>query len=455
MGEAGRNDRLGQAVELEKKARELHSQGQFQQAQNEYLSCLKVFQFVYRWEQNPKVKEMVRERIEELVTIAEKLKEQLAAGYSPQMAGAPPAAGATAAATRPPPSQPGGAPAAPPGEEQKDENDLEKERLQKALAGQILTEKPNVRWDDVAGLQGAKDMLQETLVLPIRFPQLFTGKRKPFKGILLYGPPGTGKSYLAKACATEVDATFFSISSSDLVSKWQGESEKNVRQLFELARASKPSIVFIDEVDSLCGARGDGESEAARRIKTEFLSQMDGVGKDDGTGQMLILGATNTPWDLDTGIRRRFEKRIYIHLPEIETRSRMLELALGDTPHEVTKEDFYEIAKKTDNFSGADISILTRDAIMEPLRRCKRARTFCRVSKAGSDGVVRQYWSPCSPAAPGATEMTLYDVNPQELLEPSVLPCDFEVALAKNKSSVDASQLRQHDEWTEQFGMDG
>jgi len=208
------------------------------------------------------------------------------------------------------------------------------------LAGQILTEKPNVRWDDVAGLKAAKEMLQETVVLPTRFPQLFTGKREPWKGILLYGPPGTGKSYLAKACATEVDATFFSISSSDLVSKWQGESEKNVRTLFEMARASKPSIVFVDEVDSLCGARGDGESEAARRIKTEFLAQMDGVGKSDKeSGTMLILGATNTPWDLDSAIRRRFEKRIYISLPEVEARVRMLELNLGDTPNTVTRED--------------------------------------------------------------------------------------------------------------------
>lgn len=106
-------------------------------------------------------------------------------------------------------------------------------------------EKPNVKWDDVAGLEGAKEALKEAVILPARFPQLFVGKRKPWKGILLYGPPGTGKSYLAKAVATEADSTFFSVSSSDLVSKWQGESEKLVRNLFELAREKKPSIVFI------------------------------------------------------------------------------------------------------------------------------------------------------------------------------------------------------------------
>merc|ERR1712097_98384 len=118
-----------------------------------------------------------------------------------------------------------------------------------------MTEKPNVSWDDVAGLDAAKAALQEAVVLPLRFPSLFTGERRPWRGILLYGPPGTGKTHLAKAVATEVDATFFSVSSSDLVSKWVGESEKLVRALFESASQKRPSVVFIDEVDALCTSR--------------------------------------------------------------------------------------------------------------------------------------------------------------------------------------------------------
>lgn len=172
-----------------------------------------------------------------------------------------------------------------------------------SFAGAILTEKPNVRWDDVAGLEGAKEALKEAVILPIKFPHLFTGKRKPWRGILLYGPPGTGKSFLAKAVATESNSTFFSVSSSDLISKWLGESERLVKELFQMARENKPSIVFIDEVDSLCGTRGEGESEASRRIKTELLIQMNGVGHDmDG---VLVLAATNIPWQLDSAIRRR------------------------------------------------------------------------------------------------------------------------------------------------------
>jgi len=131
-----------------------------------------------------------------------------------------------------------------------------------------VAEKPNVKWDDVAGLHNAKKSLQEAVILPIKFPEAFQGVRKPWKGILLYGPPGTGKTFLAKACATESQCTFFSVSSASLISKYVGESAKKIKNLFSLAREKKPSIIFIDEIDSLCGARGEGENEASKRVKT-------------------------------------------------------------------------------------------------------------------------------------------------------------------------------------------
>ena len=154
---------------------------------------------------------------------------------------------------------------------------------------------------------------------------------------------------MAKAVATEANqSTFFSISSSDLLSKWLGESEKLVRNLFELARQNKPSIIFIDEVDSLCSARSDTESESARRVKTQFLIEMQGVGKSmEG---VLVLGATNIPWCLDPAIRRRFEKRIYISLPELPARINMFKSNLGQTPHELTEEDFRKLGEMSQKY---------------------------------------------------------------------------------------------------------
>ncbi|KER22384.1 hypothetical protein T265_09502 [Opisthorchis viverrini] len=159
--------------------------------------------------------------------------------------------------------------------DESDKEDEEKEKFKSSLKSAIIIQRPNISWDDVVGLSAAKEALKEAVILPIKFPHLFTGSRTPWRGILLYGPPGTGKSFLAKAVATEANnSTFLSVSSSDLVSKWLGESEKLVKTLFAMAREQKPSIVFIDEIDSICGSRNESESESARRIKTEFLVQM-------------------------------------------------------------------------------------------------------------------------------------------------------------------------------------
>lgn len=303
-----------------------------------------------------------------------------------------------------------------------DSDDPEKKKLQSKLEGAIIVEKPQIKWTDVAGLDAAKEALKEAVILPIKFPHLFQGKRVPWKGILLFGPPGTGKSYLAKAVATEANnSTFFSVSSSDLVSKWLGESEKLVKNLFELARQHKPSIIFIDEVDSLCSARSDNESESARRIKTEFLVQMQGVGSDNEG--ILVLGATNIPWVLDAAIRRRFEKRIYIPLPEEQARLVMFKLHLGTTSHVLTENDLRILAKKSEGYSGADISIVVRDALMEPVRKVQTSTHFKRVrgpSPTDKNLMVDDLLTPCSPGDPAAIEMPWMEVPGDKLFEPPV-----------------------------------
>ena len=248
------------------------------------------------------------------------------------------------------------------------DNDEDK-ALKDQLSGCLVTEMPNVSWDDVAGLENAKQALKEAVILPIQYPQLFEGKRQPWKGILLYGPPGTGKSYLAKAAATETKGRFFSVSAANIVSKYMGESERLIKALFELARKNKPAVIFIDEIDSVLSARTDGENEATRRLKTEFLIQMQGVGKDDKG--ILVLGATNIPWGLDPAVRRRFQKKIYISLPESKARKLMLKLNLGDTYNDLTDEQFGILGDLTEGYSGSDIYNLTQDAIYGPLRNVK------------------------------------------------------------------------------------
>lgn len=273
-------------------------------------------------------------------------------------------------------------------------------------------------------------------------PQLFQGERKPWRGILLYGPPGTGKSFIAKAVAKEAgDSTFVSVSSSDLVSKWQGQSERLVKQLFVMARERKPCIIFVDEVDSMCGKRGEGESESSRRIKNEFLVQMGGVGNDmEG---ILVLGATNMPWQLDMAIRRRFERRVYIALPDQAARDYMFRLRIGKTPHVLTSANFIDLAQRSEGYSGSDITGLVKAAIMEPVRKLTHATHFRKCVVADESGGEDTIWmTPCSPGASGAQELTWQQIEDKSKIKPPLVDMrDMEKALLSTKATVSPADL--------------
>ncbi|XP_035438294.2 katanin p60 ATPase-containing subunit A1 isoform X3 [Spodoptera frugiperda] len=242
--------------------------------------------------------------------------------------------------------------------------------LVETLERDILQKNPAVRWKDVIGLDDAKSVLQEAVVLPLVMPDYFKGIRRPWKGVLLTGPPGTGKTLLARAVATECRTTFFNVSSATLTSKYRGDSEKLVRLLFDMAAFYAPSTIFLDEVDSLCAVRGaDSEHEASRRFKAELLIQMDGLAAAFHRDKIImVLAATNHPWDIDEAFRRRFEKRIYVGLPDEATRVRLLKLCLRDVAlNESVK--LKEIASQLEGYSGSDISNLCRDAAMMTMRR--------------------------------------------------------------------------------------
>ena len=231
---------------------------------------------------------------------------------------------------------------------------------------EIILENPNVSFKDIVGLDTAKNIIEEALLWPMKYPHFFTGLLEPWKGILLFGPPGTGKTLLAKAVATEMRTTFFNISAATIVSKWRGESEKLIKVLFDLARHYQPSTIFLDEIDSIMSARGEGgdEHEGSRRMKTELLIQLDGLTKNEG---VFLLAASNIPWDLDPALLRRLEKRIMVSLPDKKGREALLKIFI---PQNMNKGiDYIKNAEVLEGYSGSDIKLLCKEALMTRTRK--------------------------------------------------------------------------------------
>ncbi|KAL4189019.1 hypothetical protein AMTRI_Chr08g163420 [Amborella trichopoda] len=400
-----------QAIEYVKQAVQEDNAGNYAKAFSLYMNALEYFKTHLKYEKNPKIKEAITQKFTEYLRRAEEIRAVLDEGGGSGPANNGDAAVATKAKTKPKDGEGG------------DGEDPEQAKLRAGLNSAIIREKPNVKWSDVAGLESAKQALQEAVILPVKFPQFFTGSRIHL---------------------------FSSVSSSDLVSKWMGESEKLVSNLFQMARESAPSIIFVDEIDSLCGQRGEGnESEASRRIKTELLVQMQGVGNNDQ--KVLVLAATNTPYALDQAIRRRFDKRIYIPLPDVKARQHMFKVHLGDTPNNLTEIDFENLARRTEGFSGSDISVCVKDVLFEPVRKTQDAMFFV---KSASD-----MWMPCGPKQPGAVQTTMQELAAKGLasliLPPPITKTDFDKVLARQRPTVSKTDLEVHERFTKEFGEEG
>ena len=294
----------------------------------------------------------------------------------------------------------------------------------------VLYKNPDIKFGDIAGLHEAKALLQEAVVLPLIMPDFFKGIRRPWKGVLMVGPPGTGKTMLAKAVATECKTRFFNISASTLTSKFRGESERLGRLLFEMARFYAPSTIFIDEVDSLCSVRGtDSEHEASRRFKSELLIQMDGLATSrpgdagsDPDKVVMVLAATNHPWDIDDAFRRRFEKRVYIKLPDKEGRRSLLDLNLKEIELAESVE-LDGIAERLEQYSGADITSLCRDAAMMSMRRMIK----------------------------GKTPEEIKDMKREDLEKPVTLQ-DFDDAIERCQRSVGNMDVSKYERWIKEYG---
>ena len=306
----------------------------------------------------------------------------------------------------------------------------------------VVDMNPNVNFDDIAELETAKRALTEAVVLPLLMPDFFVGLRRPWKGVLLYGPPGTGKTLLAKALATQGKTTFFNVSPTTFASKWKGESEKLVRILFEMARFYAPSTIFIDEVDSVGTKRSDGENEASKKVLAEMLVQMDGISElnsaknyeENGNNNeeakpkfVMVLGATNMPWDLDDALRRRFEKRIYIPLPNKIGREQMFNINFRGIKLS-NDVDIEILVEKTQGYSGHDISSVCREASLMNMRK----------KIMDGDGVFD-----LMQAANNETFIAG--------LEAPITQKDILTAIKNISKSVSEKDIKKFEEWTKQY----
>jgi vacuolar protein-sorting-associated protein 4 len=374
------------AVQEAQAAVELDEKGHYRQALNKYQRAAEILIQFVKYNKNPIMVRKCHDQIEQYLDRANVIKAHIS---GPK-------------ARRGIPSRPSRKPSeSKDGEPSTDEGQYspEEQEIIDSISGTILTESPDVKWTDIAGLEGSKQALREAIVLPIMKPNLFTGARKPWSGILLFGPPGCGKTLLARAAATECKATFFSVSSADLLSKWLGESEKLISSLFKVARIKAPSLIFMDEIDSVATRRGEGhEGGGERRVKTQLLSEIQGV-KSRGDKPLLVLGATNRPWDIDTAIFK-------IHTAGIN-------MAL-------TEEDFIELGVRSEGYSGRDISNVCREVIMIPIRE---------LDMGG-----------------------LLEDSDQEVIVRDIALQDFMKTLKKVKPMTKDKSLDQYDQWAKEFG---
>jgi len=234
---------------------------------------------------------------------------------------------------------------------------------------EVFVEIPNVKWEDIGGMEEIKEQLKQAVEWPLKYPKLFNHMNAaPPKGILLYGPPGTGKTLLAKAVATETEANFISVKGPEFLSKWVGESEKMVRETFRKARQAAPCIIFFDELDSITPARGStlGDAHTTERIISQLLTELDGLEELKG---VTVIAASNRPDIIDPALLRagRFDRLIYVPLPDEATRKKIFQVHLRNKP--LSKDvNIDELAKETENFSGAEIAAVCNEAVMNAIK---------------------------------------------------------------------------------------
>ncbi|KAI2494470.1 AAA ATPase-like protein [Fragilaria crotonensis] len=441
------NKFIPDAIEIISKAIEADNAGEYEKALNFYRDALGRFTIGIKYEKNEARRKLVMERVDGYMKRAEELRDYINAQHELDKNGG----GGSATKAR--------------DDKNGEDDDAEKNKMRGALQGAIITEKPNVKWEDVAGLDAAKDFARPSSCQPDSLnslleiedlsreffstaPRVQENPTLPRRSQRKLTPPSFRFPHLTLSPSGRENRNDW----SEICLKWP---ERPVRPLSSSTKWT------------LCGSRRKGNLTVRDELRRSSCA--DGRCGQNTEGKVLVLGATNVPWELDAAIRRRFEKRVYIPLPDAESRAFMFKLHLGDTPSDLVEHDYEKLGKITKGASGSDIKVLVKEALMEPLRRCQQAKQFYRDSegymipcakypncaycppKLSSDPKNKNY--ECSKC--GAITINLWDVPPEKLKAPEVKFKDFETVLGHAFSSVSPEELKRFVEWTKQFGQDG
>ncbi|XP_063440976.1 vacuolar protein sorting-associated protein 4B-like isoform X3 [Mytilus trossulus] len=342
------------------------------------------------------------------------------------------------------------------GEKEENEEDTACKESEDHLVERLVNdmsecETPDITMKDVCGCQDVKDKLTESIILPIKFPHLFQGKRRPmWAGILLYGAPGSGKTMIVKALAGEnPDVSFLRIVCSDLVSKFLEHQEKMVQYLFKRAEnQSRPCILFLDDFEQLFEYE-ESENDRIPRIRSELLYQIDHCAEN-----VHIVAGTYKPWMIQSTFLKRLCKRVLVSLPDHEARRQVFMKNMKPIKNDVKDEDYAIFADKTEGYTGADISIIVRDASMAPIRKIQNASHFKKVqgpSLTDPDVVVDDLLTPCASQDSMAIEMSWEDVSEDKLSEPTVTTDDVLKSLNGTKPSIDEEYLKNLNDFVQSW----
>jgi len=304
-----------------------------------------------------------------------------------------------------------------------------------------------LKFSDLAGLTEQKQILIENIGLPLKYPQLFNGTRRPHTGFLLYGAPGAGKTALAKACAGEFGLNYILVQTTAVISKYLGEHEKIIREIFEIAEKSKePVIIIMDEIDIMMPERHG--LETPHRLVTEFLIQMDSLHNGKTRNYVIVIGTANTPWDLYSPAKKRFTKRMYLPLADLQTRKELFEKTFSS--NSLTEDDFSYLAEKTQGYSSHDLVIITKNTIISPIREATKATHFKKINIEDDEKKTKHI--ACLKTDPEAQKMNLMDIPPDQLEVRKITRDDVEKEIQNTKPSVLPTDIEKYEKFKEDFG---